>query len=51
MHRRQSTAVDLQVTVDLLAAMTRRFGLRSVPGYLVAGVVIGPVLSLVGAQT
>lgn len=49
------TGLQLDVFVYLLAAviavpLAKRFGLGSVLGYLVAGVVIGPILGLVGSE-
>lgn len=49
------TGLLLEVFVYLLAAviavpLAKRFGLGSVLGYLVAGVVIGPTLGLVGSE-
>lgn len=46
----------LQAFIYLVAAviavpLARRFGLGSVLGYLIAGVVIGPVIGLVGEET
>ena len=45
-----------QATIYLAAAvfavpLSNRFGFGSVLGYLIAGVVIGPLLGLVGAET
>ena len=50
------TAYFVQAFIYLLAAviavpLAKRFGLGSVLGYLVAGVVIGPILGLVGQET
>src|SRR5680860_61153 len=50
------TAYFIQAFIYLLAAviavpLAKRFGLGSVLGYLVAGVVIGPVMGLVGQET
>ena len=50
------TAYFIQAFVYLLAAviavpLAKRFGLGSVLGYLIAGVVIGPVMGLVGQET
>jgi CPA2 family monovalent cation:H+ antiporter-2 len=50
------TSYFIQAFVYLLAAviavpLAKRFGLGSVLGYLVAGVVIGPVMGLVGQET
>ncbi len=50
------TGLLLQVFIYLLAAviavpLAKRFGLGSVLGYLIAGLVIGPVLGLVGDET
>ena len=50
------TAVFIQAFIYLCAAviavpLAKRFGLGSVLGYLVAGVVIGPVVGLVGKET
>ncbi|EAQ96521.1 monovalent cation:proton antiporter-2 (CPA2) family protein [Congregibacter litoralis] len=49
------TGLLLEVFIYLAAAviavpLAKRFGLGSVLGYLVAGVIIGPVLGLVGSQ-
>lgn len=49
------TAYFIQAFIYLLAAviavpLAKRFGLGSVLGYLVAGVVIGPVMGLVGQE-
>ena len=49
------TGILLEAFVYLIAAvvavpLAKRFGLGSVLGYLVAGVVIGPVLGLVGSE-
>ena len=50
------TTYFIQAFIYLLAAviavpLAKRFGLGSVLGYLVAGVVIGPVMGLVGQET
>lgn len=50
------TSYFIQAFIYLLAAviavpLAKRYGLGSVLGYLVAGVVIGPVLGLVGQET
>ncbi|MEM7562230.1 MAG: monovalent cation:proton antiporter-2 (CPA2) family protein [Pseudomonadota bacterium] len=50
------TAYFIQAFIYLCAAvvavpLARRFGLGSVLGYLVAGVIIGPVVGLVGEET
>lgn len=50
------TAYFIQAFIYLLAAviavpLAKRFGLGSVLGYLVAGVVIGPIMGLVGQET
>jgi CPA2 family monovalent cation:H+ antiporter-2 len=50
------TAVFIQVFIYLAAAViavpiAKRLGLGSVLGYLIAGVVIGPVIGLVGKET
>jgi CPA2 family monovalent cation:H+ antiporter-2 len=50
------TGYFIQAFIYLIAAviavpLAKRFGLGSVLGYLVAGVVIGPVLGLVGQET
>ena len=50
------TGYFIQAFIYLVAAviavpLAKRFGLGSVLGYLVAGVVIGPVLGLVGQET
>ncbi|WNL37463.1 monovalent cation:proton antiporter-2 (CPA2) family protein [Halomonas sp. PAMB 3232] len=50
------THIFIQAFIYLLAAviavpLAKRFGLGSVLGYLVAGVVIGPMLGLVGQET
>ena len=50
------TGYFLQAFIYLLAAViavpvAKRFGLGSVLGYLIAGLIIGPVLGLVGEET
>ncbi|WP_339883597.1 cation:proton antiporter [Vreelandella maris] len=50
------TGYFIQAFIYLVAAviavpLAKRFGLGSVLGYLVAGVVIGPILGLVGQET
>jgi CPA2 family monovalent cation:H+ antiporter-2 len=50
------TGIFLQAFVYLFAAviavpLAKRFGLGSVLGYLIAGVVIGPIIGLVGEET
>ncbi|MCA0936498.1 monovalent cation:proton antiporter-2 (CPA2) family protein [Vibrio alginolyticus] len=50
------TGIFLQAFVYLVAAviavpLAKRFGLGSVLGYLIAGVVIGPLIGLVGEET
>lgn len=50
------TAYFLQVFIYLIAAVisvpiAKRLGLGSVLGYLIAGVIIGPILGLVGKET
>ncbi|CAH0533747.1 Glutathione-regulated potassium-efflux system protein KefC [Vibrio stylophorae] len=50
------TSYFIQAFIYLLAAviavpLAKRFGLGSVLGYLIAGVVIGPVIGLVGSET
>ena len=50
------TGIFLQAFIYLVAAViavpiAKRFGLGSVLGYLIAGVVIGPVIGLVGSET
>ena len=50
------TGIFLQAFIYLFAAViavpiAKRFGLGSVLGYLIAGVVIGPVIGLVGSET
>jgi Kef-type K+ transport system membrane component KefB len=50
------TGYFIQAFIYLCAAviavpLAKRFGLGSVLGYLVAGVVIGPVVGLVGEET
>jgi CPA2 family monovalent cation:H+ antiporter-2 len=50
------TGIFLQAFVYLIAAvvavpLAKRFGLGSVLGYLIAGVVIGPIIGLVGEET
>ncbi len=50
------TGYFLQAFIYLLAAVVavpvaKRFGLGSVLGYLIAGLIIGPVLGLVGEET
>ncbi|MCA3897944.1 cation:proton antiporter [Vibrio vulnificus] len=50
------TQIFLQAFIYLIAAviavpLAKRFGLGSVLGYLIAGVVIGPIVGLVGEET
>ena len=50
------TGIFLQAFVYLIAAviavpLAKRLGLGSVLGYLIAGVVIGPIIGLVGEET
>jgi len=50
------TGYFIQAFIYLVAAviavpLAKRFGLGSVLGYLVAGVMIGPILGLVGQET
>jgi Kef-type K+ transport system membrane component KefB len=50
------TSYFIQALIYLCAAviavpLAKRFGLGSVLGYLIAGVVIGPVVGLVGEET
>lgn len=50
------TGLLVQAFIYLVAAVVavpiaKRFGLGSVLGYLIAGIVIGPVTGLVGSET